>query len=458
MDDTLLETWNRVADGDTEDVDVRAIQRKLLYICFEKAGDPDPEERLNALKVASHFTDDDRMRLADPMVRDKDPRVRRYAFNLAVEAHKAGITTLKTAVGGSDAALAVEALGLLITQVDVTSSLHARQWLRADDPHVRAGAAILLGHIAGPAIGVQLGRMAQNDPVHGVRVHAAEAARRCAGEIPKNLPQDFWVAGPAPIVLEPEPVAIPDPVPTPAPPPRAADPVLPPPPRLPGQGLPTIYPDTPAEAATTLPPPPDEPVPSPPAPQQAAIVPSAPDAPEDVRETSRDWRDPAPLPHALPSEPGALIKLAGMVGVGDRAAVHAAFMATPEGDRNTALRAWMPGGDPKVGRGIAILLSEMKQNRSASMLRHMLSDPDAGVRAGAAEAVGAIGSLSMIPPLSGILADREPAVRAAAVRGLSALLSRTERFAMLRERITPLAEDDDPAVRKAANDALEAIA
>lgn len=450
MDEDLKTTWDRIAANDVEGIDIRGIQRKLFYVCFETAGNVDPEERLKALKVASHFTSDDCLRLVDPMINDSDERVRRYAFNLAVAAKADGITALKTCVAGRDPALAAEALGLLITQVDITSSLHARQWLHSDDPVIRAGSAMLLGHIAGPAMSVHLGRMAQNDPVYGVRVIAAESAKRCAGELPKNPSRNFWEAGATPIVLMDEPLA-PEPKPaTPVPaPPRRSTAGLPPPPQLDSQRLPTLYPDG-ADR--------DDPVPTPPAPTHT-LVPSTPaDAAESVRDTPRDWRNPAALPSTLPNEPTALLKLMGMVSTDDRGRVHAVFAGLPDNERNTALRRWSPGADAAIGRGTAIMLAALEQNRSASMLRHMLTDSDPGVRAGAAEAVGAIGSLSMIPPLSNLLNDDDPDVRVAAVQGLAALLTRTERFAMLRERLEPMTGDQHTAVMQAAKTALAALA
>jgi HEAT repeat protein len=458
MDDDLQKTWERIAANDVEGIDIRGLQRKLFYVCFEAAGSTDPAERLKALRVAAHFSADDRLRLVDPMINDSDPSVRRYAFNLAVAAEAQGITALKTCVGGNDPDLAAEALGLLITQVDITSSLHARQWLNSEDPRIRAGAAMLLGHIAGPAMSVHLGRIAQRDPVYGVRILAAEAAQRCAGELPKNAPQDFWVAGPTPIELPDEPVPdAPRPAtPVPAPPRRTAV-ALPPPPRLDSQRLPTLYPDAadrddaPDETAAPAPP-------APPAPANP-IVPSTPaDAPESVRDTPRDWRAPAPLPATLPTEPAALLKLMGWVAEDDRARVHHAFTTLPEAERTAALRRWTPGGDPSIGRGTALMLAALGENRSASMLRHLLTDADAGVRAGAAEAIGAIGALSMIPPLSNLLNDADPDVRVAAIRGLSALLTRTERFAMLRERVGPMTDDPHTRVKEAASQALASLA
>lgn len=438
MDETLLDTWNRVASGDLDGIDVSRIQRKLIYICFDKAGSTDPEDRLRCLQVASHFSSDDRLRLVDPLIRDRDPRVRRYAFNLAVEAQKAGITALKTCVGGQDEELAAEALGLLITQVDISSSLHARQWLTSDFPRVRAGAAMLLGHIAGPAMSVRLSRMAQNDPHPGVRSIAAEAARRCSGELPKNEARPFWTAGPTNIDLGDDAPAIGStPIPTPPP--------IPPPPRRRNDARPTIHPeDAPVESAS-------ETKPVPPVPSRAEVVPAAPvDAPEQVNDEPRDWRDPAPLPSRLPSDPVALVKLMGRVGEGDRPAVHRAFAAIDDSDRNSALRRWSPGGDPAEGRGIALMVAQLEDKRSGSMLRHMLKDPNDGVRAAACRAVGRVGTLSMIPPLSAALQDEVPEVRVEAAHGLADLLTRTERYAMLRERLAPLTGDQDPRVKAAA--------
>lgn len=454
MDETLLETWNRIASGDLEGIDVPRLQRKLIYICFEQAGSQIADERLAALRVAAHFSEDDRLRLVDPMIRDSDPRVRRYAFNLAVEARKAGITALKTCVGGKDEDLAAEALGLLITQVDISSSLHARQWLTSDFPRVRAGAAMLLGHIAGPSLSVRLNRMARNDPHPAVRTIAAESARRCLGELPKNEPRNFWEAGATPIDLgdEAPPAAQesePSPVPT-----APTRPVVPPPP-VRNDARPTLYPnDAEAEEQEAE----YEDVPVPPVPQRQAIVPSVPEGtPEIVDDTPRDWRDPAPLPSVLPTDPHALVKLMGRVGEGDRPAVHRAFVTIAEHERNTALRGWTPGSDPSTGRGVALMIAHLEDKRSASMLRHLLQEEADGVRAAACAAVGRVGTLSMIPPLSALLDDAVPEVRVEAIKGLTDLLGRTERWAMLRERLAPLTSDGDARVRTAAEDALASV-
>ena len=181
--------------------------RKLLYACIEAGGDPDPERRLASLRVCANLEVTDRVRVIDALIRDNDPRVRRYAFNLACAAERHGIDALRTAVNGDDIELAVDALGLIVTQLDKPSSMHARSWLRHTDPRIRAGAAMLLGNVSGPAMAVHLGRIAETDPVAAVRVIAAEAVGRCTGEEPKLESRDFWVEGPVDLNIDLSPPA-----------------------------------------------------------------------------------------------------------------------------------------------------------------------------------------------------------------------------------------------------------
>ncbi len=446
MDDQVRKTFDELARGE-DPGDLTGMQRKLLYACFDAAGDADPDRRLDALRVAGNLDVEDQMRVVDPLIRDADDRVRRYAFNLACAAKKLGIEPLRSAVNGTDTELAVDALGLLVTQGDRATTMHARNWLRHDDPRIRAGAAMLLGNVAGPAMAVHLGRVAETDPVKAVRVIATEAVGRCTGEIPKADPQDFWEVGPADLAIDVS---------------EADDEKQKKPPTLPPrhENLATIYPEDMLDEETgeSDPPPVRRKVSDN---DERALVPSTdPEDPaaspaEEVREPEpRDWREPASLPSALPTEATALLKLYGIVKPEDRGTVLAAFEKLDGGARSGALSGWTPGADENLGRGIALAVKGVGSKTHASMLRVMLREPAAGVRAGAAEAIGSTGTLSMIPQLSDLLSDDDPDVRIAAIQGLAELLTRKERFAMLKDRLAPCTNDDDERVKKAAEDAL----
>jgi HEAT repeat protein len=432
MDELVRDTYDKLASGAISSAPDEML-RPLLYLCFEEGAHEDVERRLTALRVATHIDARDRMRVVDPLIRDADPRVRRYAFNLACAARLDGIEALRTAVGSPDVELAVEALACLVTQLDRASSLHARQWLKHDDARIRAGAAMLLGNVAGPAMAVHLGRIAQTDPVAAVRVIAAEAVQRCTGDAPKLAPRDFWVDGPVDLAIDA----------TPSPEPARPQPLvarLSPPPRAPSN-LATLYPDDPISEEST-----DDPAP---------VGMAAPAPAEQVRDAGPiDWRVPIPLPTTMPSEAAALLKLFARVAEHDRVHVQTAWINLPEAARRTALASWSPGGDPMVGRGVAIAVRVLDLKTQASMLRHMLTDPSPAVRSAAAEAVGATGTLSAIPQFSPLLSDADADVRLAGVRGLGAMLARLERFAMLRERLGPLANDPDERVQSAVAAAL----
>lgn len=436
MDEQVQKTFDDLAAGGPPG-DLSGMGRKLLYACIEAGGDPDPERRLASLRVCANLEVTDRVRVIDALIRDNDPRVRRYAFNLACAAERHGIDALRTAVNGDDIELAVDALGLIVTQLDKPSSMHARSWLRHTDPRIRAGAAMLLGNVSGPAMAVHLGRIAETDPVAAVRVIAAEAVGRCTGEEPKLESRDFWVEGPVDLNIDLSP-------------PAPAKPATPP--RLPKKdaNLATLYPEDMILDDD------DEPPKAPPA-DLSTLVPQAAEGTEEVREAPRDWRKPAPMPSTLPSEPAALVKLYGMVRTEDRAAVLEAFQATNPALQAQTLSGWTPGADPGIGRGIALVVKALGTKTHASMLRVMLREEDAGVRAAAGEAIGATGTLSMIPQLSQLLRDDDADVRQAAVGALAELLVRMERFAMLRDQIEPMKADPDDAVKAAAEAALQRL-
>ena len=80
------------------------------------------------------------------------------------------------------------------------------------------------------------------------------------------------------------------------------------------------------------------------------------------------------------------------------------------------------------------------------------------MRAGGAEAAGRLGALSVVPPLHTLLGDADPMVRVAAIRGLTAMALRLGRPDLASERVGPLAEDADPAVKQAATTALASLA
>lgn len=431
MGEPITEIYDALAAGKGEELDLEGQRRNLFYACLERAGDEAVDVRLGALRVAAHLTTDDRMRLVEVLVSDAEPKVRRYAFNLAVEAHSQGISALKTAVVGPDLELAVEALGMLITQSNRTDGLHARQWLDAADPRIRAGAAMLLGNISGPSQAVPLRRMAEKDPDAAVREVAALAARRAMGEVPKLPAHDFWEAGPTPIPVS-----------------AAAAPVS----AAPAAPAPVSAPAAPAPAA-----PPAVPAPAPPQATENAVVPSA-NGQEQVRDEPRDWRVPSALPANLPGEMRALVKLLGMVGAADRGALVPALEAGDVAARNTLLRGWRPGGDPALGRGVALAIGLLDLKTHAVQLRGFLTDVDAGVRAGAAEGVGMVGAPSLIPPLEGLLSDGDRDVRLAAIEGMKNLLVRADRHDLLRDKLGKLCSDPDEGIKAAATEALAGLA
>ena len=76
----------------------------------------------------------------------------------------------------------------------------------------------------------------------------------------------------------------------------------------------------------------------------------------------------------------------------------------------------------------------------------MIRADDAGVRAAAAEALGALGGMSTLTALRPLLADTDPSVRASTVAALAALSRRVEREDMARSWVQRLDDDQAPEV------------
>jgi HEAT repeat protein len=85
-----------------------------------------------------------------------------------------------------------------------------------------------------------------------------------------------------------------------------------------------------------------------------------------------------------------------------------------------------------------------------SAIRRLVFDKDVGVRAAAAEAIGALSGPSGVPSLTPLLGDPEPRVRASALRALHVLSTNVGRPDIARNWTSRLLNDSDANVKALA--------
>ncbi len=106
--------------------------------------------------------------------------------------------------------------------------------------------------------------------------------------------------------------------------------------------------------------------------------------------------------------------------------------------------------EPGVRRMAATLLAQTSSPGAAADLAGALADDDPGVRVALLDAIAALGGdATVTDAVRAHLSDPEPAVRAAAVRSLTAIAVLADDPAGAIPAVTGLAEDDSPAVRAA---------
>lgn len=438
--------YRALVEGTADDTSLPSVARPLLRLALERARSPAVHERIGALRVASALGRTHGLAVTRELLHDADPRVRRYAFNQAVAARRAGIVLLRLSADGNDPELVAEALRLLGVVMDRGSSSLARRLTEHPEPAVRAAAARLVGLVAGPAARVQIARLA-DDPDPAVRQAASEALERLAGTVNPGRPGQWWDDDdddglPSPPVPDEEALAAEDAaaaVAEDAAPERAA-----PAPPNDADGAATSEAPAPPVAAQ---PPVTEPS-APEVPEETALVPVEPE-PDDDRPLPADGEG-IPLPSRLPTEARALLRLLARVGDADQAPVLAGLEPLRE-EVVLLLARHRPGGDEALGRGLGLAARLMGASTWLTRLRPLLADPSPVVRVAAVEAFGAQGSGSSVPQMSRLLEDDEPRVRRAAVEAIDALCARTslERARWLRPRLTDADADVSAAARRA---------
>ena len=425
----LEQLYAQLASG--ESPTLQPHEQVLLLSRAERAArSASVDERMGGLRAAATLGGRDGWTVVVAYARDSAVVVRRFALDLAVGAKADGLAVMRELVNDPDEKIAVEALRRLTVAADKAVTTKARTLLVSSSARVRAAALLLLGNVAGPVVRREVGGL-MNDPDPEVRRNAIEAIARIENRLARRAAGVWW--DPAALAeLEAEIAtaqanyqAAHDAEATRAS--RAdshAGADLPVPKALPG----------PDDGRAGLPrPPPPSALPPPSSPISASRGPTPVEAAEQLRRFARATAD-------------------------ERASMIPDLQKTGDLVLAAAQRLRLPGTDPELGRGAALAARHLEITSWASSIRRMLSDPDAGVRAEAAEAMGSVGrGMAIMTALAAVLTDRDPLVRAAAVRGLGALGKTLSRPDLVRQRLLLLQNDASTDVQQARDLVLAAL-
>jgi len=455
----IQDQYDRIVAGDTSDDDIKWSRRKLQREALARTSDPDPAARLGALRVAAFIGPVHGLPITAKLMTDGDRKVRVAAFNQAVAAREDGRALLREALTGPDTELALAAADLLARAADRPSLNPALRLLSSDEPGLRAAAARIVGMVGGRSSLARMRVDQESDP--GARAAMEEARQRIDGDAERPPAQVWWSAGevdlPSPAVegdISPSHTA-PEVPATPASPPEGSD--------EPEDDVVDATFEEVAGADSDRSNAGDASSEG----NEGAQLPAAPVSTEvSTPEDDADPPEPAawngeatPLPSQLPTEARALCRLLGMVAPSDRETVVAALR---EIDDPAALGdlwiAWQPGGDLALGRGLALAAAALQRGAFLTKATTLAGVDEPLIRAAAVEAIGALGGASALTRVNRRLTDPAPSVRAAAARALAAMGPRLGREGIASSWLQQAADDDDPEVKTAVSDALEALA
>ncbi|MBT3221689.1 MAG: HEAT repeat domain-containing protein, partial [Proteobacteria bacterium] len=165
--------------------------------------------------------------------------------------------------------------------------------------------------------------------------------------------------------------------------------------------------------------------------------------------------NPSPLPSPLPEDVAELLTLLPTVLPEDRSSIVSGLRE--HGDLQSALGSYRVGADVDLGRGVALAICELKQTSRTTVVRTLLANSDAGIRCCAAEAMGQVGTASMLTMLSRLLGDKEASVRAAAGIALARACVAHNRQSMAKNWLRPIEKDQEPLVQAAWQKAMELL-
>lgn len=178
------------------------------------------------------------------------------------------------------------------------------------------------------------------------------------------------------------------------------------------------------------------------------------EAPFDLALGRWTSHDPRLLPDVMPTSAHDLLLFLGEASTEDRERIAKKLADIPPAQLALAFRAHRIGGNPSVGRGIALAILLLGRQELVGTARSLLADPDPTVRMCACEALGEHGRGAVLTALQRLLVDPEPGVRVAAAIAVARCARLNHREDLGRSWLGRLAADADATVRRAASAAL----
>lgn len=216
--DPLDELYDQIAAGEAEPPRAYDQYKRMLARARRAARQGDRDARAAAVTVTAAIGGHWALGVLREFSQDADPDIRAKVLDAAVAQGEDGLTLLRELLVDPAPELALRALEFLQQAVDRGSASRLRQLLRHDDPRLRAGAATLLGHTAGPGLIVPLRHAREAEEDEAVQAAIGEAIDRIDGNLPRAEPQPWWLdedgtwapaeAAPLPEALPTEPAAL----------------------------------------------------------------------------------------------------------------------------------------------------------------------------------------------------------------------------------------------------------
>lgn len=209
--DTL---YDQIAAGAAEAPRAYDQYKRMLSRARRAARQGSLEERQAAVRVTTAIGGHWALGVLRELSQDAASEVREMVLRAAVTHGADGVTLLRDLITDEDTDIAFEALSHLQQVVDPGSASRLRRLLLHEDPRLRASAATLLGHTAGPGMLVPLRRTREGEVIESVQVALDEAMSRIDGELPRATPQPWWGREETVAWASPETVSLPESLPS----------------------------------------------------------------------------------------------------------------------------------------------------------------------------------------------------------------------------------------------------
>ncbi|MFK7926911.1 MAG: HEAT repeat domain-containing protein [Myxococcota bacterium] len=430
----VLQTWSGLVDGTEEPPSNPHIRKQLLVYARNQASVESEADRLNALKVLRRLGGLDSLSTAVAFVEDPSLDVRQRLLKMATEAASDGVPVLRRMASDPDPMIAVEVIDRLIELKDRAATKRMRTLLQARHPRVRARAAVFLGLMAGPSMAPFLQRHVDDDDDVDSIVQWAIARIDGATEDPPPAPGEPWTGAATRT--------------------KAAKPEAPKPPALPGP--PPESSAVPSSAPQAAPAPGHAQTPSPPTRRTTKMVP-APKADSDVGSGSPTDAPKAVVPTGSPASTvdEVVAVFRALAAGGDRASLVQTIAASDERAVSEAFRSRRPGGDPAASIGAAKAAEDLGLGRWLSPIRRLAGDPDPGVRAAAASAMGALCTPVVYRNLEALVRDNVPEVQSAALAAIAVAATKLRYESQASRLIQALPDTEVEALTDARKTALD---